>query len=695
MCTDLACRARRGRGPAGREAEPVPRAVRASAGVAADDRRRAAARAPAAGDRAAAAPGGRPVRCGCCAASPPASTRPRSTTTAHTAATRRSSAARRARARGRVAAQCPRRGSSAAAAPRSRPARSGTPSRASRRSRTTSCATRTSRSRGRSRTASLMEDDPFALVEAMTIAAYATGCDAGFVYIRGGVSARARARPERDRPGARGGGSSADLELELRIGAGAYVCGEETALFQSIEGYRGEPRNKPPFPVEVGLFGKPTVVNNVETLVNVPAILLGRRRAETRALLRLGQRRAAGAVRARVRDAAARAPRPRGAPDEPKAVLLGGAAGSFLRPDQLDLPLTFEGAREAGRHARFGRRARVRRDADLAAAVLRIAEFFRDESCGQCVPCRVGTVRQEEALHRLASGKTLGNEVETLADLAQVMRDASICGLGQTAASAVQSAMIRSSRCSHDESSPSTARSSSVADGATILDACKRRGIETPTLCYGDTLHPVNVCRVCVVEVEGSRTLVPSCSRKAEAGMAVHTDSERVRTSRRLVLELLGLVRRPVARRRTRSATSADYGAEPERFGPDAATVAQAVKVDNDLYVRDYSKCILCYQLRRGVRRGPPEHVRDRRRRTRLRRAHLDGARRPAARLGVRLLRQLHRRLPDGRAHVQERVRPAAGGAVGRVAPDRGATRSARTAASAATSSCTCRTARS
>jgi predicted molibdopterin-dependent oxidoreductase YjgC len=137
--------------------------------------------------------------------------------------------------------------------------------------------------------------------------------------------------------------------------------------------------------------------------------------------------------------------------------------------------------------------------------------------------------------------------------------------------------------------------STEVASGATILDAARQMGIDTPTLCYGDTLTPVNVCRVCVVELEGARTLVPACSRKVEDGMVVHTDSERVRTSRRLVLELLGSS--------VDLSTAPDalgyidrYDAEPARFGADALTVAQAVKVDNDLYVRDYSKCILCYK---------------------------------------------------------------------------------------------------
>jgi predicted molibdopterin-dependent oxidoreductase YjgC len=138
-------------------------------------------------------------------------------------------------------------------------------------------------------------------------------------------------------------------------------------------------------------------------------------------------------------------------------------------------------------------------------------------------------------------------------------------------------------------------KSVSVPEGSTILDAAQNLGIDTPTLCYLETLAPVNACRVCVVELEGSRTLVPACSRKVEPGMVIHTDSERVRLSRRLVLEFL--------------ASSVDistapafqgymqrYGARPERFGEQAETVAQAPKIDNDLYVRDYSKCILCYK---------------------------------------------------------------------------------------------------
>jgi predicted molibdopterin-dependent oxidoreductase YjgC len=135
----------------------------------------------------------------------------------------------------------------------------------------------------------------------------------------------------------------------------------------------------------------------------------------------------------------------------------------------------------------------------------------------------------------------------------------------------------------------------SAPEGATILQACRQQATEVPTLCYGDTITPKNACRVCMVELDGSRVLVPACSRRVEPGMVVRTDTERTRHSRRLVLELLGSsvdlsLTANVAR------WNEEYGAEPGRFGDDAATVEQPVKVDNPLYVRDYAKCILCYQ---------------------------------------------------------------------------------------------------
>jgi predicted molibdopterin-dependent oxidoreductase YjgC len=134
-----------------------------------------------------------------------------------------------------------------------------------------------------------------------------------------------------------------------------------------------------------------------------------------------------------------------------------------------------------------------------------------------------------------------------------------------------------------------------VPEGSTILDAAKQAGVDVPTLCWGDTLTPKNACRVCMVEVEGARVLAPSCSRKVEPGMVVHTDSDRARHARRMVLEFLGSSVDLSAAPRV-AEWCAEYGADPSRYGPDVATVAQPAKVDNGLYVRDYERCILCYK---------------------------------------------------------------------------------------------------
>ncbi len=306
----------------------------------------------------------------------------------------------------------------------------------------------------------LMEDDPFAVVESMTIAAYATGAEAGYLYVRGEYPlATRRLQAAIDQATARSllgpdvMGAGFRFDIEIRSGAGAYICGEETALFNSIEGFRGEPRQKPPFPTEAGLFGKPTTVNNVETLVNVLGIVLegGAAYAATGTSGSTGTKLfcVSGAVAApglyevefgtTLGDLLERAG---GAPGGIQAVLLGGAAGSFVGPDRLDVPLTFEGLRDIGAALGSGVVMVFAPGTDMGRIVRRIAAFFRDESCGQCVPCRVGTVRQEEALARYLSADGDGAAARALIDeIAAVMRDASICGLGQTAAGAVQSAL--------------------------------------------------------------------------------------------------------------------------------------------------------------------------------------------------------------------------------------------------------------
>ena len=303
----------------------------------------------------------------------------------------------------------------------------------------------------------LMEGDPFALVEAMALYGLVTGANQGYIYVRGEYPTAERRLHDAVFQTREAGLFGDSFDLEVRRGAGAYICGEETALFASIEGHRGEPRQKPPFPVQSGVFGKPTGINNIETLL--AALEVVARGAETFAAI--GTEQSAGPKLFCVSGAVTKP----GVYEVPfgtslgvlldlaggireskglGAVLMGGAAGVFADVSALDVPLTFEDTRAAGTTLGSGSIIFFDDQTDFGPVLRRIARFFRDESCGQCVPCRIGTVRQEEALARLSAGQPLGSvaeEMRRLDDLALVMTDASICGLGQTAASAIQSAM--------------------------------------------------------------------------------------------------------------------------------------------------------------------------------------------------------------------------------------------------------------
>ena len=312
----------------------------------------------------------------------------------------------------------------------------------------------------------IMRGDPFALIEGLAIAAFAAGAEKGYIYVRGEYPESLRiltqaieSAGENHFLGKNILGSPFSFDIELRQGAGAYICGEETALFNSIEGFRGEPRNKPPFPTQSGLFRRPTIVNNVETLINIPEIIL----KGGAAYARIGTQQSTGhrlfclsghvkrpgtyevAFGVTLRQLIEMAGGVAGT-GKLQAVLLGGAAGSFISPRELDTPLTFEGVRAIGASLGSGVVMLFDDSVDLKDILARIAKFFRHESCGQCVPCRVGTVRQEEILHRLRARKPQGsvqNEIALLKEAAQAMRDASICGLGQTAPAAILSAIER------------------------------------------------------------------------------------------------------------------------------------------------------------------------------------------------------------------------------------------------------------
>ncbi|MCP3936330.1 MAG: NADH-quinone oxidoreductase subunit E [Actinomycetia bacterium] len=302
----------------------------------------------------------------------------------------------------------------------------------------------------------LIENDPFSLVEALLIAGYATGATHGWIYIRGEYPL-ATARLEKAVAEARTGGllganalgEGHNFDITIRRGAGAYVCGEETALFNSIEGFRGEPRNKPPFPTTHGLFGEPTAINNPETLVNVLHLLTsgiseyrtqGTERSPATKLFCLS-----GAV---LTPGLYEAPfgitlgelleMAGGVRGDLRAVLMGGAAGSFVDRSFLDMALTLEDTQKRGTTLGSGVVMVFNTEDDIVAAVSRIAEFFRDESCGQCVPCRIGTQRQHEIV---GAGVLDAKHIGLIDEMAAAMRDASICGLGHTASNAVQSAI--------------------------------------------------------------------------------------------------------------------------------------------------------------------------------------------------------------------------------------------------------------
>ena len=312
----------------------------------------------------------------------------------------------------------------------------------------------------------LLEGDPFALVEAMTIAAFATGSQHGYIYLRGeypralmNLTNAIEVARNKNYLGDNILNSGFNFDITIFRGAGAYICGEETAIFNSIEGFRGEPRNKPPFPVEVGLFGKPTTVNNVETLLNVLPIIndSGEKYASWGSTGSKGKKLfcVSGAVNKpgvyevtfgiTLRELINLAGGLK-SDSTIQAVLLGGAAGGFVGPEDLDLELTLEAARAAGTTLGSGVVMVLDQNVNMFDQLQRIAAFFRDESCGQCVPCRVGTVRQQEALARLVKSNGTDSsavDLQLLRDLGQVMRDASICGLGQTAHNAIDSALTR------------------------------------------------------------------------------------------------------------------------------------------------------------------------------------------------------------------------------------------------------------
>ena len=307
----------------------------------------------------------------------------------------------------------------------------------------------------------LLLDDPHRTIEGMLIAGYAIGASKGYIYIRAEYPyifpVLENALNESREAGLLGNnilGTGFSFDIEVRVGAGAYICGEETALFESIEGKRGFPRIKPPFPTTHGLFGKPTVINNVETLCNVP-LIIAKGSTEFR---KIGTEKSPGPklfcvsgdvertgvyeipFGVTLRELLEMAGGVKGG-KQLKSVLFGGAAGAFATYEHLDVKMTFEDLRNAGLPLGSGVVMVFDETRDMRQVLKSLGHFFAHESCGKCYPCQMGTQRQKEILNRVAIEKTLPDDLIRLQDVGWTMTDASLCGLGQTAASAVLSAV--------------------------------------------------------------------------------------------------------------------------------------------------------------------------------------------------------------------------------------------------------------
>ena len=307
---------------------------------------------------------------------------------------------------------------------------------------------------------SVFEGDPHSVIEGLLIGGYAIGANHGVVYIRAeypiAVERLKAAIIEAQEAGMLGEnimGSGFSFDIEIRIGAGAFVCGEETALISSVEGKRGEPRQKPPFPFQSGLFGKPTIINNVETLATVPAIMLNgadwfrgfgtEKSPGTKVFALTGNIENTGLVEV-----------PMGTPlseiiysigggipngKKFKAAQTGGPSGGCITPDNINVPMDYEHLAELGSIVGSGGLIVMDEDTCMVDTARFYMDFIQEESCGKCTACRVGTKRMLEILNRITSGEGREGDIEALLELGDTIKDSAMCGLGQTAPNPVLS----------------------------------------------------------------------------------------------------------------------------------------------------------------------------------------------------------------------------------------------------------------
>ncbi len=308
----------------------------------------------------------------------------------------------------------------------------------------------------------ILEGDPHKLLEAMIIAGYAVGAKKGYIYIRGeyqlSIDRINRAIQDAKKFSLLGENileTGLNFDIEVKKGAGAYVCGEETALIESLEGKRGQPRIKPPYPVTHGLWQKPTVVNNVETLANVPAIILNgadwyrtlgtEKSPGTKVFTVLGDVEYPGLIEVEMGTPLREIINAYGGGVKNgkkfKAALVGGAAGVFLSDKLLDVKMDFENLKEHMAVLGSGAILVMNEDVSIVEMLFSILKFFAHESCGQCSPCRIGTRQLLEIIYRIKTGEGEEGDLEKMRHIAETMRNLSLCPLGQSVIMPVASAI--------------------------------------------------------------------------------------------------------------------------------------------------------------------------------------------------------------------------------------------------------------
>ena len=435
----------------------------------------------------------------------------------------------------------------------------------------------------------LMQKSPHMLIEGIVIASYAAGTNRSFIYIRGEyvlqadmLDAALREAREAGFVGEQILGSEHSLSLVVHRGAGAYICGEETGLLDSLEGKRGNPRLKPPFPAVQGLYQGPTLINNVETLATVPAIM----RMGGAEYAKLGVETSTGTKLVSI---SGQVQRPgnyeielgipsreiiyglAGGPPEGREVKCwfpGGSSAPVLTADDLDVPYDFDSLAKAGSMLGSGAIIVVDDSTPIVELAMKLAKFYRHESCGKCTPCREGTNWTVKMLERIDSGEATPMDLDIMASVQEHIIGNCLCVLGDAMAMPIGSmiAKFRREFEAHIEQRARLARPRGLMprpepktitftidglevqapENSMLVDAAKAGDVEIPVFCYEPKLgQPVGACRMCLVEIEGIPKLQTGCSTPVKDGMVVHTQTDRVKTAQQSVVEFL-LINHPL-----------------------------------------------------------------------------------------------------------------------------------------------------